>query len=444
MEIEKLKKHINLGCCSDIPPGGGTNKNENLHKQLKCLVCRGKMKTETATAIFSHLFYIHNSKKNGEKYVHPIFSKGEPRTLPGSASTLVINKDNKGNNVAVLAEDILEVDSDRKDNAQEQISCVSKMVVVLGSVLEKINAMIPKDLSSRLYRYQGFDTLITEIWNPLTFFQAARKMESFPAIAEVLKLMNLHIIETAADDCNDSFLFTIFKALKGHNLKCAMDIELKPTFEESREEIINNLLHEANGVRCFLYDSLIESDEGNCTTFLSENKLQFLQCVLPLIAANAFSLPILVIPSCHGMPMFPILPEEISNELIFVFYDITMSSYHLLTKHDPGKSRAFCRCGTRIKKKEGKSEPRCINPFMCSCKKENVPCSSKCTCRNCDNAKTPLQEETKQKRRKRSQYFLSKSSVNEIDHQSSTSHINGMHHYILEACLHLMLKEMHC
>ena len=32
--IEKLKHHILTGCLSDIPPGGGTNRNERLH----CLV----------------------------------------------------------------------------------------------------------------------------------------------------------------------------------------------------------------------------------------------------------------------------------------------------------------------------------------------------------------------------------------------------------------------
>jgi len=32
--VENLKCHILMGCLSDIPPGGGTNKNERLHQEL--------------------------------------------------------------------------------------------------------------------------------------------------------------------------------------------------------------------------------------------------------------------------------------------------------------------------------------------------------------------------------------------------------------------------
>jgi len=32
--VENLKCHILMGCLSNIPPGGGTNKNERLHQEL--------------------------------------------------------------------------------------------------------------------------------------------------------------------------------------------------------------------------------------------------------------------------------------------------------------------------------------------------------------------------------------------------------------------------
>ena len=93
-ELEKLKKHINLGCLSNIPPGCGTNKNENLHKQLRSLISRGKLSIRTANSVFSHLFYVHNIKKSGVKYVMPISSRGEPNSSKVGASKGMSNETN--------------------------------------------------------------------------------------------------------------------------------------------------------------------------------------------------------------------------------------------------------------------------------------------------------------------------------------------------------------
>ena len=34
-EIRNLRVHINRGCLSNIPPGCGTERNENLHKCIR-------------------------------------------------------------------------------------------------------------------------------------------------------------------------------------------------------------------------------------------------------------------------------------------------------------------------------------------------------------------------------------------------------------------------
>ena len=35
LALEKLRKHMQFGCLSDIPVGAGTNRNERLHHHLK-------------------------------------------------------------------------------------------------------------------------------------------------------------------------------------------------------------------------------------------------------------------------------------------------------------------------------------------------------------------------------------------------------------------------
>lgn len=63
-EIEKLKKHINKGCLSRIPPGGGSNRNENLHKNLRAVIARSKLGCELAEALLATFFYIWNERRS--------------------------------------------------------------------------------------------------------------------------------------------------------------------------------------------------------------------------------------------------------------------------------------------------------------------------------------------------------------------------------------------
>ena len=69
-EIENLKKHFEKGCVFGIPPGGGTENNEKLHKYLNRsflweAIC---LSVEVAKAVLTVLFYVYNSRIiNGKK-----------------------------------------------------------------------------------------------------------------------------------------------------------------------------------------------------------------------------------------------------------------------------------------------------------------------------------------------------------------------------------------
>jgi len=63
-EIEKLKIHVTKGCLSYIPPSGGTNRNEVLHKTLNKSLRRSRIGLELAIALLGFYFYRWNEKKN--------------------------------------------------------------------------------------------------------------------------------------------------------------------------------------------------------------------------------------------------------------------------------------------------------------------------------------------------------------------------------------------
>ena len=69
-EIENLKKHVEKGCVSGIPSGGGTENNERLHRYLNRSFLRGAtcLSVEVAKAVLTVLFYVYNSRIiNGKK-----------------------------------------------------------------------------------------------------------------------------------------------------------------------------------------------------------------------------------------------------------------------------------------------------------------------------------------------------------------------------------------
>ena len=62
-EIENLKKHVEKGCVSGIPPGGGTETNERLHRYLNRSFLRVAtcLSVEVAKPVLTVLFYVFNS-----------------------------------------------------------------------------------------------------------------------------------------------------------------------------------------------------------------------------------------------------------------------------------------------------------------------------------------------------------------------------------------------
>lgn len=61
-EVNKLQKHVEKGCLSGIPPGRGTNRNENLHKNINSIMTSSQYGVELAYGFLSTCFHRHNNK----------------------------------------------------------------------------------------------------------------------------------------------------------------------------------------------------------------------------------------------------------------------------------------------------------------------------------------------------------------------------------------------
>ena len=72
--LQRLKKHIQLGCLCDIPPGGGTNQDERLHQHLGNYFNRNKIGVLLAYALLTVILHSHSTstKRNGKLVSRPI------------------------------------------------------------------------------------------------------------------------------------------------------------------------------------------------------------------------------------------------------------------------------------------------------------------------------------------------------------------------------------
>ena len=64
--VRNIRKHISKGCCSGIPVGAGTQRNERLHKYLKRSLLGGAstISPELAVAVFSVVLYVWSHKRD--------------------------------------------------------------------------------------------------------------------------------------------------------------------------------------------------------------------------------------------------------------------------------------------------------------------------------------------------------------------------------------------
>lgn len=62
-ELTNLRKHIQKGCLSDIPPSCGSNRNEAMHKTLRKNISRQRLGIQLALALLGIGFFTWNEKK---------------------------------------------------------------------------------------------------------------------------------------------------------------------------------------------------------------------------------------------------------------------------------------------------------------------------------------------------------------------------------------------
>ena len=80
--LDRIRVHISKGCLSGIPPGCGTNRNENLHKIINPFFSRCRIGIPLALALLTILFHRHNKRLLDAQPLPVLHARASKSTSP--------------------------------------------------------------------------------------------------------------------------------------------------------------------------------------------------------------------------------------------------------------------------------------------------------------------------------------------------------------------------
>ena len=153
--IENLKWHIKAGCLSQIPPEGGTNRNERFHRHINSHFNRSKIGIFLAYALLTVIMHTHNTTTNvkGRIFSWPIsaspFRWNQPITL------LLIGISRKLRNIE-NSPDVLEIDVTECELDTQYIFSIYKTSIYKLQITRSLTSMKLTQLKNIVFGFEPF------------------------------------------------------------------------------------------------------------------------------------------------------------------------------------------------------------------------------------------------------------------------------------------------
>lgn len=382
-QVENLRGHIDKGCLSEIPPGMGTERNEQLHWLLNRSLLSGatRITIELAVAILMILFYNHSKRVscnrkhicNARVQCVPPISRN---VLPLSESTKEVNEWHPFH-VNPYSENDSSHDQARKnDQSTKDIINGSDEVLVVADKIEDVcsetvaqgilqaaisNHLILKNFTKGKFNrsFNSADLFLLANTNGLTMHHASMEDEddnSDPTVRDHLTSLSrnlsgfhLQIDEIPKDgDCAFRSIIRTLSSACGEDypdlLSHLKHIGLMKSEDEDtavlRECFVEEILKEDNELLAFLPTQ--DRYTITQTAHLFKRRGVFdtaLGDFVMKVCAEILRVPIMVVTSLTSLPYIPFLPSRpLSSTFIHVAYHYYGAGHYDATKpHDLGK-----------------------------------------------------------------------------------------------------------
>lgn len=455
VEIQALRLHARKGCLSDIPPSAGTNRNEALHSLINPHFRRCRMGLPLALALLALLIHRHNCSRasvsrKGRRTTVPLMLFKRHSTPDNTYKFGIIPKHGSVELPSWMGGKVHDnLTSLDEDSQILQYVTLSENVASLISISDMtkllIKAVNQAHLAKSMQSASQFSPVFTYRLAP--FMSAASTLLSLgigpsqqsqahkTRLNNVLAGWGLELFPMDPDGncCFYSVAFSLISQEKQIRENC-------PTFfEDAGLCFTNNLKDLAQQLRKLVVHEWINHScdyEGfllsETTTVAEEAKLYLengyftgpLGNTMITALSNHLKIPIIIFSSIECHPVIVINPREVSCSLPILVafnqhgsghYDgVILKSESAITTSHTVKFAApnlehvqKCTCGCNDKTEHTHctvAKTKCGTTTRCPCLQNNMPCTSQCRCRNCDNPNGKKKSSESHPQRKRPRY----------------------------------------
>ena len=406
--LKNLKVHISTGCLSDIPPGGGTNRNERLHQHVNSFFNRSRIGILLAYALLTMIFYSHNNS---------IRLRGKCIIRPAVASTLQATTATTSKAIGIMPKERMEhhqqADHWEKDNSTN---------------IEDFCSIVPIYCTS-LHKLQ-----IKRILQKMKLSEMTRCIKYFQPVTSTMKdndeidtemdtrLSEYGLVHTPVAKDGNCFFHSVALNITSNLdswLTCLTRIGIDSTLDSKilsmklRQAFVREILGERHELyKSFLIRDLDYRIEAN--KFLQDGfYASSVGDLMPLAMATILQTSILIIPTTSNNHPFYVTPQAgcMEGTIILVYNPTGPGHYDAALPYSStvGQSTvstltttARCRCGVNKKNSGSICSPSAVYSSRCKCYLNSQPCGSQCSCKGCANphgARIPSPKKQKRKRR---------------------------------------------
>ena len=388
--IQNLRKHIRAACLSNIPPGGGTNRNERFHRHIKSYFNRSRVGVLLAYALMTVIIHSHNNaqKINGKYVSRPIRASPHHMSSPIHIPSNTIGISPKMKHTESLSES-WEVDVKDCQIDIDKVRLIYKCCLYKLHISWSLASMKLTQLQKAVFSLRPFsattDTQIALEGN------LQRMLSEYGLTCRAV-----------AKDGNCFFMSVALNMMQniGKWAKVMEDLGIsQPTATSSmtlalelRKIFVSELLGDHFPKYYSFMDMDVEDFRCEAHKFLCDGYYNSeLGDVMPLALATALNANLLIFTSSRQMYITP--ESESTAGTVFVVYDQTGTGHYdaALPFNSSGAQNVkkgtsvYCKCGVNSAPERQSCIPLSQYNTRCKCYKESRSCCSHCRCKNCAN-----------------------------------------------------------
>lgn len=413
--INNIIRHIKIGCLSQIPPGGGTTKNERFHQHMKTYFHRSRIGVFLAYALLSVIIHQHNSHtKIKQKVVLRPIEAGPFTPETGERPTpvgIVLKMHKYATEYEQCEIDLSDKEIDIEMTVKVYLASLKKLVI-----LNTLQTAISKIMLCSIGFFKPFLPGLSDESNAVP-----TEDDIHQEVKKQLSVYGLRLHPSSEGGVGNCFFYSLAKGLLESPSTWHSTLTNKGISNENISSMPHKLrllfVQELSGVLHEHYRSfttLMVSEYHTETSKFAQDG-HYDSCIgnlMPLCMANVLHASFVIIRP-YNKPLYVTPEDNVCHGTIFLVYqcsgkghyDAALPSHattNLTTSAEVENVDMKCSCGKNSKGEVPSCAYRPLYASRCKCYNSGVPCSVTCKCKNCNNPHgkrvKPSETSTKRKR----------------------------------------------